>query len=487
MPVADNTLVFQTSSGEFQPGDFHVHHVDGYEALSTPYEYHVVVQCNVEGGISPDGADSLLSSSSGIAFGPGGIRSVTGVIREIEQLEMTVDARISSYRLVLVPRLWRANFVRLSRAFNEMSIPDILKAVLKELGFAEGTDFELKLDGTYNALEYVVQYEETNFAFMNRWMERLGMFYWFEQGEDKEKLVIADANSAFPTATDHGESAYSDHMEEFGPGSIHRLRRTHRAVPAKQVVRDHNWRTPAKPIQGVADVDTAHGFGLMVNFGDHFKDGGQGTDFATKRAEGFLAGKEVYTASTGSYDFSAGYRFTLSGAPVGDLDQEYVMTRVVHRMAQDSAAAGMGSYTNEIQAIPFATQYRAPRVTPWPRIDGVTPAVIDAESISSASPIDSQGRYRVVTPWDVYGKYGGKASRWVRKAEPYAGTAYGTHMTLHAGTEVLLAHLGGDPDRPIIIGAVPNPTMGTPITASHATLSGTRTRSGMTMTFEDDA
>jgi type VI secretion system secreted protein VgrG len=45
----------------------------------------------------------------------------------------------------------------------------------------------------------------------------------------------------------------------------------------------------------------------------------------------------------------------------------------------------------------------------------------------------------------------------------------------------------GDPDRPIIVGAVPNPQTPSPVTRDNATQSLIRTSSGIHMEFEDDA
>jgi type VI secretion system secreted protein VgrG len=39
-------------------------------------------------------------------------------------------------------------------------------------------------------------------------------------------------------------------------------------------------------------------------------------------------------------------------------------------------------------------------------------------------------------------------------AQPYVGAGYGIHFPLHKGTEVVLTHEGGDPDRPIIVAAL---------------------------------
>ena len=483
----DNTLIFETTCAGLESSDLHLTEMRGFESLSTLYEFKLTLECNIEGGLAPEVIEDLLAATSQIGFGPGGLHRASGVLRQIELVEMEVDGSHSLYEAYLVPRFWLSTLTRRSRCFNEQSIPDIITTVLTESGLADGTDFELRLVESYAPKEYVVQYEESDFAFLSRWMERLGLFYCFEQSEDCEKLLITDANAQLVAAPDHGTVTYALHDQSGVVGAIHRMRRRDRRMPASVHVRDYNWRSPARGVRGDADVDADHGFGLQSYTGDHFKDDGEGGIQARLRAEGFNATKQTFQAWTVNPDFAPGYRFTVTGAPVGELDTEYLLTRVVHHAQQHGEGAGAGTYRNELEAIAYAVPYRAPRVTPWPRIDGIIHAKIDAESVSSAAPIDDQGRYRVVFPYDLYGAHGGRATRWVRKAEPYSGPSYGMHFTLHVGAEVAIAHVYGDPDRPIIVGSVPNPSMSSPLVDANATRSAIRSRSGILIDFEDDA
>ena len=483
----DNTLTFETTAAGIESADLHLTEMRGFEALSTPYEFKLTLESVIEGGLAPESVDELLAATSQIGFGPGGLHRVSGVIRQIELVEMELQGSRCLYEAYLVPRFWLSTLTRRSRCFNEMSIPDIISTVLTEMGLADGTDFELRLVETYAAKEYVVQYEESDFAFLSRWMERLGIFYCFEQSEDCEKLVITDANAQLVPAPDYPTVTYAMHEQAGVAGGIHRMRRRDRRVPASVHVRDYNWRTPSRGVRGDAAVDAEHGFGLQSYTGDHFKDDGEGATQARIRAEGFNATKQTFQAWSVNPDFAPGYRITVTGAPVGELDTEYVLTRVVHQAAQHGEGAGAGVYRNELEAIGYEVPYRAPRLTQWPRIDGIIHAKVDAESINSAAPIDDNGRYRVVFPYDLYGAHGGRATRWVRKAEPYSGPSYGMHFTLHVGSEVAIAHVYGDPDRPIIVGSVPNPAMASPLVDANATRSAIRSRSGILIDFEDDA
>jgi type VI secretion system secreted protein VgrG len=59
------------------------------------------------------------------------------------------------------------------------------------------------------------------------------------------------------------------------------------------------------------------------------------------------------------------------------------------------------------------------------------------------------------------------------------------HFPLHAGTEVLIACMNGDPDRPIILGSVANPATQSPVTSANASHHTVRTYAGNELTMDD--
>ena len=105
-------------------------------------------------------------------------------------------------------------------------------------------------------------------------------------------------------------------------------------------------------------------------------------------------------------------------------------------------------------------------------------AKIDAAGSGQYAEVDTQGRYTVIVPFDTSGRKDGKASAPVRMAQPYAGSDHGMHFPLHKGTEVLLAFIDGDPDRPIIQSAVPNPETPSPVNVDNQTMSAITRREG---------
>ena len=77
-------------------------------------------------------------------------------------------------------------------------------------------------------------------------------------------------------------------------------------------------------------------------------------------------------------------------------------------------------------------------------------------------------------------------------ATPYAGGASsqglsdaGMHFPLRAGVEVALTFVDGDPDRPVIVGTVPNPLTMSPVTSDNATKNVIRTGGGNEIDIDD--
>jgi uncharacterized protein (DUF2345 family) len=86
---------------------------------------------------------------------------------------------------------------------------------------------------------------------------------------------------------------------------------------------------------------------------------------------------------------------------------------------------------------------------------------------------------------DRSGRTNLEASHPVRMMQPHAGPDYGMHFPLRPGTEVLIACVNGDPDRPIIVGTAPNPITSSPVVQPNQTQNVLRTGSRNEMVIED--
>jgi len=81
----------------------------------------------------------------------------------------------SIYRLVLSSPLTMLTYTRRQRVFLEKRIPEIIASILDE---SEISDYDLSMTNDYPEKEYVVQYDESDFDFINRLMEKAGIWYF---------------------------------------------------------------------------------------------------------------------------------------------------------------------------------------------------------------------------------------------------------------------------------------------------------------------
>ncbi|MCA9617714.1 MAG: type VI secretion system tip protein VgrG [Myxococcales bacterium] len=417
------------ASAAFADHPFLVAAMHGREALNQPFRFELEV-------VSPDpdlDLDALLGGSAALQVGD---RVVRAVIAEVAQ-----GARVAqgyAYHLVLVPRLGVLAMGKMSRVYHDLSVPEIVDAVLR--GTGAGVSLEPRLERRYDKRASVMQFGESPLAFISRLLEDEGIAAFTESDADGERLVLADGEGAYrhriaafmSGATSGGISVVE--LESFG------CRR--QLVPRHLLLQDHDPDQPDLPLSAMVEVDE-RGFGVDVTHGAGFQAPERGAKLARLRAEALRSAARSYQGAT-RHPLAAGMRLTVAGHFRADHDGDYLVTAVCHR-------ADVSGYRCEIEARPMATPFRPALTTPRPRVDGVVPARVDALGPDELRACDAAGRYRVVLPFDVSGAGEGRGSSPVPLLSPDEGTRF----NLRRGAPVVLSFLGGDPDRPVISGAVP--------------------------------
>jgi type VI secretion system VgrG family protein len=472
-------VVFQTAA-DLGEGRLVAERAHGSQRLSSLYEFTIRVEWDEDGGLDREALDAILSSPARLGLTQGTDGSVYGLVRRI-QMHAVHAPRPTHYDLTLVPKLWRLGLTKRSRIYRDMSHLDVVKAVLQQHGFREGEHFADHTEESYPPRESVVQYRETDLAFVQRLLAHNGIHFHFMQDPGGEVLVLGDRNAAFEPVQHEDQLVYHPHelAPDDGAPRVWDMRRVDQAGTRRVIEREYNWRTPRNPLRAERTVETESGYGFCDLWGEHFQDDAQGRRLAQIRAEQERVHREVYVGKTSFRGVQPGSTFDLTRHPHDSCNQRYLV------VTNDEHMDDGHTYVNEFTAIPFSVTYR-PETLPWPRVDGILNAIVDGERRATATPVDDDGRYRVVLPLDETGTSGGRASRWVRRAQPSAGAGYGQHFPLHIGTEVVVACVNGDPDRPVILGAVPNAATQSPVVAGNATQSRIRTGSGVVIELDDD-
>lgn len=468
---------------------FHIHlesagrvwdHVDvqrftGREAISEPFLFELRIVCAVGHGL-PDDALPGKSVTAVIEVDGEEVRRIHGMVGPIHDHLTPPDER-AVYDLRIVPRAHGLALVETQEVYLGRSVPEILQAKLGLHDFGPD-DSDFRLLDSYPARDIVVQYKESDLAFVSRLAEHAGISYFFDHGTDCERLVFTDHASGFQTVADLEEIPFRSRGEK---QDVFALTVKNDLVPTNYIVQDYNYRTPLVDLSAVHALEEGHGGGV-VEYGSHAKSPVDAERLAQIRAEESWCRQRVFHGTSGRPELYPGLRAALVDHPRLAASEPLVFTEVVHEayipVFDDDEA---GTYTNSFLAIPGERTYRPPRRTPRPRITGVLTGIVqpgqDGET-GGVARIDADGRYTVQFHFDTAAPGEQKASHAVRMAQPYAGPDYGIHFPLRRGTEVLIAFADGDPDRPVIIGALYNAVAPSPVAATNATEHRIRSATG---------
>ncbi len=454
-------------SADFPFEGLQIARLDGYEKLQGMFSFDLDM---TQVGTSVDlraTASAMLGQRATLVFERQGetVRKIHGMISEIEEgIDPRVDKGLEAgaFRVKLVPRVFQSTLLHVHEVFLDKTIPEIITEKLSRVGLAVGDDVELRLAGNYPKREFVVQYKETDFAFITRLAEYYGLTYFFEHEGSVDKMVFVDLQSAFETIDPHAiTSGEGDHV-------IKELKSNSRCVPAARAVSDYNPVNPPLDLQQRADVPG--GFrGGVIELVSKYKTQEQGTPLSGLRAEETESHRVLLRGVSGSPSFRAGAIVPLSDAPTLE-DPTMLLTSVHHSITQQAGLLGTESaeaYQNKFRATRGKTQFRPELATTRPRVHGVVTAFIE-EYLDSGqyAVLDDRGRYWVRFEFDA-GEHPVKHSLPIRMIQPHAGPSYGMHLPLKRGTEVMVAFLDGDVDRPVIVGAIPNELTQSPVNRSN--------------------
>lgn len=381
----------------------------------------------------------------------------------VSQFEHVLDLEnVAYYRAVVVPWLWFLTRTSNCRIFQGMTVPDIVREVVRHHGFS---DVEMRLSETYPELEYCTQYRETDFNFVSRLLEEFGIHYSFRHESDRHVLCLADSMNAYEPVTGLEEIPFrpaTDHNRT--DNSIWEWTVGRRVQPFRYEIRDFDYSAPRTTLVSTETaMPKSHGhsgyeiydYAGLRSTPDH------GNHVAGLRIEELESQHERAHGMTGSAGLGVGSIFNLIDAPRGDQNREYLVTGGEHEIRTNRFRSGdedselEETYSYRFSCLPADAPFRPARVTPRPVVQGPQTAIVtgpDDEEIY----VDDKARVKVRFHWDRANTPNEDSSIWIRVAQPWAGNRWGAMFLPRVGHEVVIEFLEGDPDRPLITGSVSN-------------------------------
>ncbi len=490
-------LGFFSKTQKADPAPLALIGVDGCEQVSDLFAFDLLLYRRAD-PLEEEQLAALVADPCVIALGVKKTDLFHGVLASIEHMG-GAKGRGTFYKAHFVSHLHLLAMGRRSAIYQETTVPEMIEAILGSYGLVKDKTFSFHVSQEKKSPkhEYIVQYNESDWHFIERWLEKEGFFYWLRHTAEGVSLHIADSIADAsqldePKCIPYRERnnlALGDDKE-----SLWAFHARHKRVASSVTLVDYNDQRPMDLLVSTQEVDKG-GFGQWYEYGLHFGDKALGGEWARVRSEELYAERRVFNAITDCARVRVGHVFELENHDFAAYDGAYLITRVEHRAGIDTRVpredfddlGAPRSYRAKLTAVAAGVPFRPQRRTSWPRIEGVISAHVEADTAGDFAQIDDQGRYKVKFPFDLGTKKGLPSSRWIRMAQSYAGTGYGQHMPQHKGTEVLIAHVDGDPDRPLIVGAVPNPVTPSPVVSKNATQSVLQTASGIRVELEDRA
>ena len=385
-------------------------------------------------------------------------RYFNGIVKALLQIGM--KGRFYQYKVEVVPQVWLLTLQQDNRIFQKKSVPDIVQQVFEDAGIP-GDSFEFRLQGTYPAREYCVQYHQTHFDYISRLLEEEGIFYFFEHDEERSKLIFGDGTVNYQPIAGEPQVLYNPSLGEVSEEeAVIEFRLSRQIRTGKFTTRDYNFLKPSLDLTSDNSADN-HSDLEVYDYPGKFADEDDGRRRAQVGLESSVMYRDQGEGKSVCPRFFPGRTFTLSGHSIDSFNQEYAIVGVTHSGSQPGvlseragAAADEGSsYANKFIAIPSSVTLRPEARTPKPRVEGVQTAIVvgpGGEEIHT----DEHGQVKVQFHWDRQGSKDENSSCWIRVSQVWAGAGWGGMFIPRIGQEVIVDFIEGDPDRPIITGRV---------------------------------
>ncbi len=470
----------------------------------------------------------------------GALRAVCGIVGAA--VEGHADGALATYQLIVRDAFTLLDNTCNTRVFRNLNEVDITNVILREWRqanpiAARAFNFDIANLKDYPAREFTMQYNESNAAFLRRLWKRRGIAWFIQPGAATQKgsgqtpahtlMLFDDAKSLAENAA--GPIRYQRDASTEKRDSITSWQAV-RTLTAGSVTR-RSWDYAQAWSMGSADLsDTDQGpFGnqFAASLDNYLVDVPHaGDDAADYRSLGTLRMQrneyesKFFRGEGGDRNTFVGQWRRLDSHPEIDThppeEREFVVTELRveaennlpkalnNRIGKlfalnhwDSQSGGL-EQANDERGMRYTSRFTCVRrgvpIVPAydPRIDlphTQAQTVIVVGAAEEEIHCDEHGRIKVRFPAcrvkdHEHAQGAGASDRdrdsaWLRPASGWAGEHYGAISLPRAGDELLVVFLGGDPDKPVIVGRLHNAKRPPPAFSHTSILPGDKHLSGI--------
>ncbi|MBL7646027.1 MAG: type VI secretion system tip protein VgrG [Candidatus Hydrogenedentes bacterium] len=430
----------------------------GVEELGRIFQYEVEL-CSEDPNIT---FDQIIGQNVTVRmnYSDSGARYINGVINRFARTQEVED--LTYYQATIVPTLWFLTRTRDCRIFQNKDAVAIIKEILGEQGIS---DVEYKLGSvTYPKREFCVMYRESYFDFISRLMEQEGIYYYFKHVDGVHTLVLINASSLHEAIPGYETMKFV--LKDKGSieqNSIFYWIEMGQFESGRFVYADFNPKTPKSVLKAQSEIARANAKANLERFDypGQFTVAADGTNYAKNRIEEFQADYQTFRGECVIRGTACGALYAMTDYPLASQNTDYIITSTtINVVGEDYTSTPiegqkLDPFKCSFTAIRKTAQFRSQSLTPKPFVHGPQTAIVVGPS-GEEIYTDEYGRIKVQFHWDRYGKADANSSCFIRLAQSWAGKNWGAVVLPRIGQEVVVEFLEGDPDRPIVVGALYN-------------------------------
>ena len=373
------------------------------------------------------------------------------------------DGGYSRYEMILKPWLAFLRHRQDCQVFQEKTLQERSAELFKSCNY---TYVVWHVHGKDPVTTFSVQFNETDYNYLQRQWEKAGWMYWYEHYKDGHSLNISDnSQSCGPIKSINNELIWrGNSASNTGVGIISFSEHSQMGFNA-YTASSFDFKAPDQLQSEFTSPNTMASLMKLESYiysGAYgFKDADEGTQELKLRSQAdHASNQEKYLISNDVYG-EIGHWFKLARFNnIGESNNEYLITGIKHRAGNNylfetdkETAQYQAELTCLSRDIPWTPKYNL-NSEPT-HIYGLQTAKVVGPS-GEEIYTDKYGRVKVQFHWDRLGKQNEDSSAWVRVASAWAGSNFGMVSIPRIGQEVIIQFLEGNPDRPIITGSVYN-------------------------------
>lgn len=432
--------------------------IEGEEAVTAIFRYDITFRST----LSSSEMRRYLNQPVCCVIGDehGHHRCIHGHLMEIHEYSGQDNAH--SYSGVIRPALESLNHGCNLRVWEHLSASEIVLQLLNEHHIQSVED---KLYREHTRREFCLQYRESDLAFMLRLLEDDGIFFYFKHEKERHTLVLADHYSVYSSAVAL-DMPFIPKAGSQTPHGIESWKSNSSLTASSFMFKGYN-PAQASSISGKAlAAENTHVIDTV-----HYVDTGAAEDperlefQAQRQAERQSSQTQTFSCDARAFWFKPGDKINLTDHPTDN--GTYIVFR--SHLAADNIS--MTTSLSHIELFPHDQPWLPKSAASKPYIPGVLSATVagpDSEEIIT----DKFGRIQICFP------FAEGTPLWARCVQPWIGNGYGWQFIPRIGSQVLVSFINGDPDIPVVTGALANGTNRPPFSLpENSALSGIKTHS----------